>query len=265
VQTERIRLYRYALSPFAAKVHCYLGFKGLAFETVYVHPLRARRELPVGHTIPVLEIDGEARNDSTPIGLWLEERFPERRPLLPRDPEASRRALGIDDWVTERLIPATFRLMIAPDAPLLTRLRGRRRGARVLHATVPGGIPLAMRVLYPVLVTRPAFIRRLLDATDPTRPTAAVVEDVLDDLEAHLASGPFLGGLAEPSLADLSAWAQLALPYLAGYDGAEAFLAHPALGSWFGRVGSTLKDAEPLLPGALAERPLPPAEAGAGQ
>jgi len=263
VQTERIRLYRYALSPFAAKVHCYLGFKGLDFETFYVHPLRARRELPVGHTVPVLEIDGEARNDSTPIGLWLEERFPERRALLPGDPEASRRVLAIDGWVTDRLIPTTFRLMIAPDAPLMARVRGRRRGARVLHATVPGGVPLAMRVVYPFLITRAPFIRRLLDATDPTRPTAAVVEDVLDDLEAHLGSGPFLGGLAEPSLADLSAWAQLALPYLAGYAGAEAFLDRPELRIWFGRVAATLEEAELLLWGSLAERALPRVEAAA--
>lgn len=263
MQTEHIRHYRYALSPFAAKVHCYLGFKGLAFETFYVHPLRVRRELPVGHTVPVLEIDGEARNDSTPIGLWLEERFPERRALLPGDPEASRRVLAIDRWVTERLIPTTFRLMLAPDAPLLARVRGRRRGARVLHATVPGGIPLAMRVFYPFLITRAAFIRRLLEATDPSRPTAAVVEDVLGELAERLGKGPFLGELPDPGLADLSAWAQLALPYLAGYDGAEAFLAHPELQSWFGRVADTLEDAEPLLSGALAERSLPRAEAAA--
>jgi len=262
VPTERIRLYRYALSPFAAKVHCYLGFKGLAFETFYVHPLRARRELPVGHTVPVLEIDGEARNDSTPIGLWLEERFPERRPLLPRDPETSRQVLAIDRWVTERLIPTAFRLMLAPDAPLLVRLRGRRRGARILHATVPGGIPWAMRVFYPLLITRAAFIRRLLAATDPSRPTAAVVEDVLGELGEKLGKGPYLGALAEPSLADLSAWTQLALPYLAGYEGAEAFLAHPELRSWFGRVAGALEDAEPLLSEALAERALPRAETG---
>lgn len=78
-----IRLYSYALSPFAAKVHCYLCYKGLEFETFYVHPFKVRDELPLGCQVPVLEIDGEYKNDSTPIGLWLERKFPESQKLLP--------------------------------------------------------------------------------------------------------------------------------------------------------------------------------------
>ena len=44
----RLRLYTYAMSPYAAKVHCFLLYKGLAFEPYYINPLRVRRELPVG-------------------------------------------------------------------------------------------------------------------------------------------------------------------------------------------------------------------------
>ena len=72
-----VRLYTYAMSPYAAKVHCFLLYKGLDFECFYINPLRVAKDLPVGRQIPVLTIDGESRADSTPIGLWLDERFPE--------------------------------------------------------------------------------------------------------------------------------------------------------------------------------------------
>jgi glutathione S-transferase len=67
-----IRLYSYAMSPYASKVHCFLLYKQLDFECFYINPLRVRRDLPLGHRIPVLTVDGESRADSTPIGLWLD-------------------------------------------------------------------------------------------------------------------------------------------------------------------------------------------------
>jgi glutathione S-transferase len=36
-------------------------------------------------TVPVLEIDGVTLVDSVAILLYLEERFPDKRPLLPKD------------------------------------------------------------------------------------------------------------------------------------------------------------------------------------
>ncbi len=255
-QRERIILYSYALSPFAAKVHCFLGFKGLVFETFYVNPLRVRAELPLGHQVPVLRIDGELRNDSTPIGLWLEERFPQRAPLLPADPDARRRVREIDDWVSETLIPVVFRIMLAAGEPLRARIRNRRRGARVLHATVPAGVPLPLRLLYPLVITRPRFLRRLLAAADPSRPLGALLAAIHADLGRYLGDGPFLAGQPNSTLADLSAYAQLALPYLAGYDHADYFARDAKVLDWFERVGARLASAPSLLPAALVERPL---------
>lgn len=255
-QPEPVVLYSYALSPFAAKVHCFLCHQRLAFETVYVNPLRVREELPLGKQIPVLRIGDELRNDSTPIGLWLGERFPERPALLPRDLEARRRVRAIDDWVTETLIPVVFRTMLAAGEPLRARIRNRRRGARVLHATVPAGIPLALRLVYPFVITRPAFIRRLLAATDPSRTSEELLAGVREAFVRHLAGGPFLGGEPQPTLADLSAYPQFALPYLAGYDRGDHFTRSEPLLGWFRRVAARLAGTAPLLPEPLVERKL---------
>jgi Glutathione S-transferase, N-terminal domain len=41
-----IRLYTYAMSPYAAKVHCFLLYKRLDFECFYINPLQVKRDLP---------------------------------------------------------------------------------------------------------------------------------------------------------------------------------------------------------------------------
>lgn len=250
-------LYSYLLSPFAAKVHCFLQYEGLPFETFFVDPRRVREELPLGRQIPVLRIGEELRNDSTPIGLWLDERFPERPRLLPRDPAAREAVFEIDRWVTQRLIPLAFRTMLAEGEPLLVRIRNRRRGVRALQATVPAGLPWLLRVLYPLIVSRPGFIRRQLALAEPSRPLRELQAAVRAEMRAHLAGGPFLGGRSDPSLADLAAHPQLALPYRAGYLGAEHFLEDAVLTEWLERVDGLLDPARPLLPTGLVERRLP--------
>jgi glutathione S-transferase len=261
---SHIRLYSYALSPYAAKVQCYLAYKRLPFETVYVNPLRANEELPLGRTVPVLEIDGEARNESSEIGLWLDERFPGSPQLLPSDGPPRERVLELDGWVTDELIPVVFRLLLAVGEPLGVRLRNRRRGARALDATVAAGIPLALRILYPALISRPAFVRRLIRETDLTRTNQQMVAHVLSGLRDRLGEGPFLGGSPEPTLADLSAYPQLALPYLAGYDHGDAFTRDGTVFAWFLRVGAGLDPQRPLLPLGLVTRPLPTVGPGSG-
>jgi hypothetical protein len=36
------------MSPFAAKVHCFLLYKRLDFECFYINPLRVKQDLPLG-------------------------------------------------------------------------------------------------------------------------------------------------------------------------------------------------------------------------
>lgn len=253
----RIILYSYLLSPFAAKVHTFLRYQGLPFETAYVDPRRAREDLPLGSQVPVLRIDDESRADSTPIGCWLDERFPDAPRLLPPEEPDRRQVLEIDRWVTDRMIPVAFRTMLATGEPWWTRVRSRRRGARALHATVTGGLPLGLRILYPLLVSRPRFIRRQLALADPDRSLRDVQSRLCAELTERLEGGPFLGGRTRASLADLSAYPQLVLPHLAGYARGDYFRRHEAVTAWLGRVGALLDPSVPLLPTALVERRLP--------
>jgi len=257
MSTEPIRLYSAALSPYAAKVHCFLVFKALPFELFYVDPLRARRQLPMGEQVPVLQIGDEARDDSTGIGLWLDERFPDTRRLMPEDELEMQRLMDLDGWISARLIPAVFRILLAHGETTAARLRNRARGARVLNATVEGGLPAPLKLIYPLVISRPGFIRRLINTTDGTISNRQLFEELYDEFEAHLEGAPFLGGRREPGLADLSAYPQLVLPYMAGYDHVDGFLARPLLAAWARAVEAELRAGPPLLPESVVERPFP--------
>ena len=146
---EKIRLYSYAMSPYAAKVHCFLLYKQLDFECFYIHPLRVSKDLPIGRQVPVLTIGDESRNDSTPIGLWLDERFPEAPRLLPAQGEERDRLVAIDDWVTNHLIPGSFRSY--PGEGLNRVLNGWQL-SRVMANTADGGLPWYLRAAWPLII-----------------------------------------------------------------------------------------------------------------
>jgi glutathione S-transferase len=97
------------MSPYAAKVHCFLLYKKLEFECFYINPFRVKDDLPIGKQIPVLTVGEEHCADSTPIGLWLDELFPDAPMLLPDDPVERDALLRIDDWASQSMIPASFR------------------------------------------------------------------------------------------------------------------------------------------------------------
>ena len=74
------------VSHNCTKVRDALKRKGLAFDTVDIHPMKraeVRRASGQG-LVPVLVDDGEAIPDSTRILLHLEERYPEP-PLIPTE------------------------------------------------------------------------------------------------------------------------------------------------------------------------------------
>ena len=248
-----IRLYSYAMSPYASKVHCFLLYKQLDFECFYINPLRVRRDLPLGRQIPVLTVDGESRADSTPIGLWLDERFP-RRPLLPAAGPEREALLDIDAWITNRLIPGSFRCYPGDG---IDRVRNGWKLSRVMAATARGGLPLWLRAGWPLLITWVPFARRLRRQADDGLPPRESKLRLYDELLARLEGGPFLAGRSEPSLADLAAYPQLALFYAAGFRGGEDIRERPALMEWLARVRPYVRGDPPLLPAQVRVRDLP--------
>jgi glutathione S-transferase len=251
---EPVTLYTYAMSPYAAKVHCFLLYKRVPFEPFYINPLRVKRDLPVGHQIPVVTIADESRADSTPIGLWLDERFPDAPRLLPEAGDERERLLKIDDWISHCLIPGSFRFFPGDG---LDHWRNGWRLARVMDRTARGGLPLALRAAWPVVIRRVAFVRRLLAMADDGLPLAESKRRLYRRFVELLDGGPFLAGRDAPSLPDLAAYPQFALFWATGFRGSEDILEHPAIMDWLARMKPHVAGTPPLVPDAVRERELP--------
>ena len=99
------RLWSWVLSPFAGKVRIAFAEKGVPVTLLEVDPRRrpARlRELNPTNRVPVLEVDGFAIRESSPICDWLEDTHPDP-PLWPRDPAARAAARGLLRFVDDEL------------------------------------------------------------------------------------------------------------------------------------------------------------------
>ncbi len=256
-QTENITFYTFVMSPYSAKVHCYLLYKELDFQCFYVNPLIRKKQLPIGQQAPALTIDDESRVDSTPIGLWLEERFPGHPALLPEDEFSRKTVLDIDNWVTNRLIPTLFRLTQKPGINL-GRFTNAWALARVMHLTAHGGLPFYIRWLWPVIVSQQAFLKNARKLADPESSDDELIKTITNEFLDHLGDGPFLGSRDEPSLADFSAYPQFILPYVAGLRGNESFFENQKLRNWVARVDGILAPKRPkLFPPVAVIREIP--------
>jgi glutathione S-transferase len=248
-----IRLFTYAMSPYAAKVHCFLLYKQLDFEPYYVNPLKARKELPVGHQIPVLRVGTESRNDSTPIGLWLDELFPDRPRLLPESGEERERLIRVDSWISDHLIPGSFRSY--PGEGIDRVLNGWKLPS-VMTNTARGGLPFLLRAGWPLLIKRVGFVRRVIAQADDGLPVRESKFKLYDEFLGHLGEGPFVGG-DTPALPDFSAYPQFALYYRTGFRGSDDIRERPALMQWLERMRPFVKGEPPMLPDRVCVREFP--------
>ena len=251
---EKIRLYSYAMSPYAAKVHCFLLYQQLDFQCFYIHPLRVPKDLPIGRQIPVLTIGDESRNDSTPIGLWLDERFPETPRLLPARGEERDRLVAIDDWVTDHLIPGSFRSY--PGEGLDRFLNGWEL-SRVMANTADGGLPWFLRAAWPLIIKRVKFVQRIIAQADNGLPVYEAKLKLYQEFLAHLAGGPFLAGRDTPSFPDLAAYPQFALYYMVGMRGGDDILGFPDLMDWLERMRPFVAGEPQLIPPHVRKRGIP--------
>jgi glutathione S-transferase len=104
------RLWSWQLSPFAAKARIACAEKGIDVELLEIDPVTRPprlRELNPTNTVPVLELDGVAIRESTPICEWLEESYPEPS-LWPADPAQRAAARGLLRWVDDELTAPFF-------------------------------------------------------------------------------------------------------------------------------------------------------------
>lgn len=253
---SKITLYTYAMSPYAEKVHCFLLYKKIPFQCDYINPLTLKRRLPVGHQIPVLSIDGESRADSTPIGLWLDEVYPNTPRLLPDDPAEREQLLALDNWVSRRLIPGHFRAFTGVGWNK-KRIENAWILSHVMNLTAHGGLPWILRKLWPLVIASQGFIKHMLAMTDQHLPLPEARRVLFQEFIQHLNGGPFLGGRDTASMADFSAFPVFAVPYMVNFHGSDDIAQYPEILTWLARVEDQLGEKKPpLLPQVVVERPL---------
>ncbi|MGF1604884.1 MAG: glutathione S-transferase family protein [Rhodothalassiaceae bacterium] len=249
-----IRLYGYATSPYVMKVVCYLKFKGLDYQFVPVRPKTNEQIRFTGQKkVPVLQIGEEWRTESSDLGWWLDELAPEP-PMDGEDEVDAFKIRDIDAWVSDMLIPSRFREAVDwEDTP--TALKTGWRLASIVHAGTP--LPLHWRLLWPLAVRQAPFIQEMVNDLSRSEPVATMRRRLMDEFEAHLGEGPYLGARKRPSLADLSAYPVLISGWLMGLGRSFAWLERPAILAWMERVQSHLP-ANPLAcPDRFLVRPFP--------
>lgn len=251
---NQIKFFSFALSPYALKVNCYLIFLGVEYETLFVNPLTMRKEIPVGSTIPVLTINDESRNESTEIGLWLNEIFPDKElvPAVLKD-----KVIEIDDWVSHRLIPHAFREFIGHDDTLPKRASKRWKLSQVLDQTSPNGISGLFRFLHLLFVGQ-TFVKGLVSTTDKSRHLSDLKQELAQEFEKFLEGGPFLAGSDKPTLADLSVYPQVVTPkYI---HGDQYFMPGDGVRNWVFAMEQAIPKLRSCFPEEIQHQDMSPHE-----
>ena len=236
---KTITLYGFATSPFVMKVKAYLEYKRIPYGFCPVRPRTAEQIAFTGQKkVPVLKVDDEWRTNSSDLGIWLEELFPKPR-ILGKTPDARDEILKLDHWVTNRLIPTRLRENIDWYRYFSGWGNGWRQ-ARIINSTTP--IPWYWRYAWPIAIQRAPSVWKEMEKIDRRQPLDALWYDVLEELEDHLADGPFMGGFKKPTLADLSAYPVLIAPWLMGHNCLFRWLERDRIIDWMSRVQSHLPD-----------------------
>jgi len=246
-----IQLFSYPTSPYAQKVGCYLKYKKLDFELVGVNPLNNEQlRFTRQKQVPVLQVGKEWNLESSELGLWLEELYPEN-PIMPSDEEAKAKVLAIDSWISDSLIPTTFRRAVEWENPWYAITNGWTLARAVSDATP---IPWIVRLLWPFFVKRAPFIVHMIRAMDLTESIADRVTRLQEEFVQHLAGGPFLGGQSTPTLADLSAYPIVVSGHLMGMKSKNSMLDDPTILRWSREVQAHLPENPLLVPDSLLKR-----------
>lgn len=248
-----IKLYGYSTSPYVRKVGCCLYYKKLPFEFVPVNPTDPREIAFSRQTqVPVLQIDGEWRTDSTPLAQWLDELFPQY-PLFGQSQQDTEDILVLDDWVTNSLILGGFRT--AHESEMNSRLRNVAwRLANIVSSQTP--LSAEVRNAWPDLLQTAPFIKHMMCNVDTSESLAEMHARIGVQLIENLKGGPFFGGLSEPSLVDLAIFPQLAFNYMVGIDGKIAAAQVPQIREWLESITQCLPDNPLLVPDFMIVNPI---------
>ncbi|MDG1905040.1 MAG: glutathione S-transferase family protein [Arenicella sp.] len=231
-----IKLYGYATSPYVRKTGCFLYYKGVDFTHVPVNPLKTKAT--IGHThgtqVPVLEVDGEWRRESSDHARWLDELFPEKR-LCPA--EHKEKIEEIDRWISDTYLTSIFRRAI--DGGVNTQfLRRAWRLAALVSADTP--LPWPVRLIWPVGLRAAPFIRIMAQHMDLTESHEHMQVRILSELVEHIGDGPYMGGLNQPTMLDFAVFPQLVFGFMFGLEESLSAATNPVIKGWLQRVSEHL-------------------------
>ncbi len=248
---KNVTLYGYPTSPYVIKVGSFLKYKKIPYEFVPVNPVSPLQIKFTGQKqVPVLKIDQEWRKDSTQLGIWLDEHFPEK-PMMGDNEKDTNLILLIDEWVSSNLITAKFRAAVEWENTWGSLRNGWLLARAVNHGTK---IPFFIRILWPFLVRKAKFIVDMVSQLDTNESIAAMRLRLCDEFIQHLQTGPFLGGRQSISLADLSAYMTIISSHLMGFHAESPFLNNPQIVDWCRRIQAELPDNPLLVPDTFIER-----------
>ena len=233
-----IKLYGYATSPYVRKTGCFLYYKGIDFTHVPVNPIKTKAT--IGHTngtqVPVLEVDGEWRRESSDHARWLDELFPDK-PLYPLVHQA--KIDEIDRWISDIYLPSYFRRAI--DGGFNSQFLFRAwRLAALVNADTP--LPLPVRLIWPLGLRKAPFIRHMAQHMDLTESYEEMQVRILSELVGHIGDGPYMGGLDEPTMLDFAVFPQLVFGYMFGLEETLSAAMDPVIKVWLKRVSEHLPD-----------------------
>nr|WP_241695996.1 glutathione S-transferase family protein [Solimonas terrae] len=189
------------LSYYSGKTRAYLRYKNVPFVDHEVDAITLMRKIPAKTGATVMPVvvtpEGEWLQDSTHIVDVLEQRFPDA-PVLPATPRQRIVAELLEMWADEWWIPTAmhYRWSFPENYALFEADAG--------NALLPGFPRFAKKRIVAYVAAR---LRSYLPSVGvvPTQFGAMErwTEDMLDALEQHFATLPFLLG-SKPSIADFA-------------------------------------------------------------
>jgi len=223
-----IRLYTQSRNPYSERVAAALALKGLDYERVVSDdPEDVARWSPIARTLPVLEIDGRRKADSSLILEWIEEVMPDS-PLLSSVPKTAEAQRRLAEWSNDSF----------------TFYWNRWRTARYPQ---PGDDQPVDDSLLSRMI---GHVGKRFGRQPKTRADARELEiiaqlfDRMTDLEGFLGDRPFFHA-DEPSIADISVYAMLLVLREGSIpDCAEAIADRPTLAAYVDRMAGRVKSLE---------------------
>lgn len=246
-----IQLFTYPTSPYGQKVACYLNFKKLDFRFIGVNPLTNDQiKFTRQRQVPVLQLGDEWRKESSELGLWLDEKYPEN-PILPASKEDRQKVLNIDQWVSDKLIPSMFRGACEWQSSVNSITNGWKLARAVNHSTP---MPIYVRLIWPFGVKRAPFIVDMVKRLDLSESMDDMQLRLQNEFVSKLEAADFLGGQSQPSIADLSAFPIVVNAYMMGMRSKIFLLDKPEIKAWAIRVSDYLPTNPLLIPDKFLKR-----------